>query len=54
MSMNAIRLVLLCAVVALMTACGSSVEAAGTCAPGDTRIVVDTSKHRLALCEKRS
>jgi len=36
----------------LLTAmsCGRKVEAAGVCAATDSRIVVETAKHRLALC----
>ncbi len=38
--------------VMALAGCGRPVEAAGVCAAPDARIVVDTAKHRLALCEQ--
>jgi len=38
-------------IVATVAACGRPVEAAGSCSAKDSRIVVETTKHRLALCE---
>ncbi len=41
-------------IVVLSLACSRSVAAAGECGAADSRIIVDTSKHRLALCEQGS
>ena len=45
-----IRCRLLPLLVLMSMSCGRKVEAAGVCAATDSRIVVETAKHRLALC----
>jgi murein L,D-transpeptidase YafK len=40
------------AIVVMAAACGRPVAAAGACVATDARIVVDTAKHSLALCEQ--
>ena len=39
-------------VIVVAVACGHPVAAAGVCSATDARVVVDTSKHRLALCQE--